>query len=207
MADQQELHPRRRIVYIPIIHALSDMGELGGSVQRQRIAQFGRQSVARSAAAVERAWDEVERAVRRLRVVPQGTRVYQDGLPVCEHEQEIVSSLAAAGSRNHKLLLELQDRGAILMGTESPDLLVEEYQVAMATFSQAKTPGTRDSQQQMKTTLLERRDRYIAGRIDQTLQQSQMGILFIGALHNTLKYLPPDIEIVHTARTDRREKR
>ena len=62
-------------------------------------------------------------------------RVYQDGLAVCGHEQKIVSELAGAGNRNHALLLKLQAQGATLMGTESPELLVEEYQLATVAFA------------------------------------------------------------------------
>jgi hypothetical protein len=106
------------------------MGTLGASVQRVKLKALGRRRLAHSAAAVEQMWGEIERTVRNLRVSPGSVRVYQDGLPVCGHEREIVSDLAEAGSRNHRLLLSLQARGAVLMGTESPELLVQEYQLA-----------------------------------------------------------------------------
>ena len=49
--------------------------------------------------------------------------------PFAGGKLEIVKELAKAGSRNHRLLLRLQERGAILMGTESADLLVREYKL------------------------------------------------------------------------------
>ena len=121
-------------------------------------------------------------------------RVYQDGLPVCGHEQEIVSELAGAGNRNHRLLLKLQARGATLMGTESPELLVEEYQLATAAFASGATVRTEVRQKQLRDTLLEKRDRYIADRINGTLGAGESGILFMGMLHEVAKYLDPDIE-------------
>jgi hypothetical protein len=56
--------------------------------------------------------------------------IHLEGLPVCGHESEIVADLARAGSRNHRLLLRLREFGAIIMGTESAELLVEEYQLS-----------------------------------------------------------------------------
>ncbi len=135
MSDTQTIGREKRLVYIPIIHTLADMGTLGVSIQRAKLSALGRQSVARNAAAVEKLWTEIERVAGNLPVSPGRVRVYQDGLPVCGREQEIVSELADAGNRNQKLLLSLQARGAILMGTESPELLVEEYQIASAALA------------------------------------------------------------------------
>jgi hypothetical protein len=133
--------------------------------------------------------------------MPPGiVRVYQDGLPVCGREREIASELAGAGSRNHKLLLTLQARGAILMGTESPELLIEEYQLATAAFASGASVRTEVRQKQLRGTLLEKRDRYIAERINGTLLAGETGILFMGMLHEVTRFLDPDILVVHPLR-------
>jgi hypothetical protein len=46
-----------------------------------------------------------------------------------------------------------------------------------------------------KKTLLRQRDEYIAQRIDQSLDESETGILFIGAYHHVKPRLPRDIYI------------
>jgi hypothetical protein len=127
-------------------------------------------------------------------------RVYQDGLPVCGHEREIVTELAAAGSRNHKLLLSLLARGAVLMGTESADLLVEEYQLASAALAAGRTPHAKARRDRLHDTLLERRDRYIADRINGTLGAGETGILFMGMLHEVTRSLDPNILVVYPHR-------
>lgn len=43
--------------------------------------------------------------------------------------------------------------------------------------------------------LLNRRDNFIAKRIEQTLKPDEKAILFIGAFHNIKKRLPKDIQI------------
>ena len=73
-----------------------------------KLSALGRQGLARNAAVVERMWEKIENVVANLPVSPGTVRVYQDGLPVCGHEQDIVSELARAGNRNHRLLVKLQ---------------------------------------------------------------------------------------------------
>jgi len=201
----------RKLLYIPIIHTQADMGELSPSLERIRVSKLGRHGATHHAGLVAKMWDEIERVVENLPVMAGQVQVYQDGLPVCGHEQQIVSQLAAAGNRNHRLLLRLQARGAVLMGTESPELLVEEYQL----LTSALTPGpAREAaraearRKPLRDALLERRDRYIAGRINTTLAAGETGILFLGMLHAVNRYLDPDIQVVYPVRSplDRRGK-
>jgi hypothetical protein len=187
----------RRLVYIPIIHTAADMGSLGASIRGRKLSTLGRQGLSQQASVVDKMWEKIESVAASLPLAQGTVRVYQDGLPVCGHEREIVSELAGAGSRNHRLLMDLEARGATLMGTESPDLLVEEYQLATAAFASgaARRPDMR--QQQMRDTLLEKRDHFVADRINRTLGAGECGILFMGMLHEAAKYLDSDIDVVY----------
>jgi hypothetical protein len=186
----------RKLVYIPIVHTLADMGTLGAAVRGKKLSALGRQGVSRHADVVDQMWARIESVVANLPVTPGDMRVYQDGLPVCPHELDIVSELASAGNRNHELLLKLQARGATLMGTESPELLVEEYQLAASAFAPGAAVRTRIRQNQLRDRLLEKRDRYIAARINGTLGAGETGILFMGMLHQVARYLEPDIDVI-----------
>jgi len=188
---------KRKLIYIPIIHTAADMGTLGASIRGKKLSTLGRQGLTRNAAMVEKMWEEIERVATRLPLTEGTVRLYQDGLPVCGHERAIVSELAGAGSRNHRLLLELETRGATLMGTESPELLVEEYQLATAAFASDAAVRTNIRQQALRDTLLEKRDRFVADRINQTLGAGESGILFLGMLHEAAKYLDSDIDVVY----------
>jgi hypothetical protein len=200
MSDRESRDRERKLVYLPIIHTVADMGALGASIQSVKLSAFGRQGLAHNAAVVEKMWEEIERAVGKLQVSPGSVRVYQDGLPVCGHEREIVSELAAAGSRNHRLLLSLQARGAVLMGTESADLLVEEYQLASAALAAGRASHAKTRRDRLRDTLLEKRDRYIADRINGTLGAGETGILFMGMLHEVTRFLDPNILVVYPHR-------
>ena len=188
---------KRKLVYIPIIHTAADMGTLAASIRGKKLSMVGRQGLARNVAAVEKMWDKIERVASRLPLTPGTVRVYQDGLPICQHEQEIVSELAESGSRNHRLLLQLQSRGARVMGTESPELLVEEYQLAKASLASGVTAEDDSRQRQLRDTVLEKRDRFIADRINVTLGDGETGILFIGMLHSLSRFLDSDIRVAY----------
>jgi hypothetical protein len=173
------------------------MGTLGASIRGRKLSSLGRQGLRHNAAVVEKLWEKIEGVTARLPLTGGIVRLYQDGLPVCGREREIVSELAGAGSRNHRLLLELEARGATLMGTESPELLVQEYQLATAMFASAAAVQPDVHQQRVRDTLLEKRDRFVANRINTTLGAGETGILFMGMLHAVAQYLDSDIRVVY----------
>jgi len=188
----------RTLIYIPVIHTQADMGGLADSVRRENVRRLGRRKWKHTVAEVGRFWDEVERAINGLELAPRGLRVYQDGLPVCGREEDIVRELAEAGSRNHQLLLELKERGATLMGTESPELLLEEYELVKQCFASGagEAPPALDRRQRaLSASLLCRRDQFIARRIGGTLRAGDTGILFLGLLHSVGSHLDPAIRV------------
>ncbi len=181
----------RSLVYFPIVHTQADLGGLGEPVRRLKVSRLGARGWERNVKQIDRLWTRIEEAIERLGLCYERVRVYQDGLPDCGREPEIVAELAGAGSRNHRLLLALQQKGAALMGTESPQLLLEEYQLAGAGI------GARRTRHAAGDSLLERRDRYIAGRISRTLLGGETGILFLGLLHAVGPLLDRDIRVVY----------
>ena len=102
---------------------------------------------------------------------------------MCGKEEQIVHELAGAGSLNHQLVLELMGKGAVLAGTEDPQLLIREYQLhrrRMETTGLADQPAGPPSE---AADLLAARDLFIAQRMAATLQESETGLLFLGAAH------------------------
>lgn len=185
------------LYYVPILHTNADMGDLGKSLAAAKVAKLGRQGLKRGVQSVDRAWDEIERAVRGLSLPPH-PRIYQDGLPVCGHESAIVADLAHSGSRNHRLLLWLQERGGELMGTESGELLIEEYELARTAL--ANGASRKAQHPNIAAELLERRDRFIAARVNETLHCGETGILFLGALHSPHAYFKKELRILYPVR-------
>ncbi len=95
----------------------------------------------------------------------------------------------------------MMQQGAALIGTESPELLMQEYHAIRRNLTQGypdpATASPNSSQPRRvkwmkhltKPTLMQQRDQFIANRIDETLGNDQLGLLFIGMLHRVEDYL------------------
>lgn len=188
----------RTLIYIPIIHTQADMGALAGAIQRLTVEKLGHQEWERNVEAISQLWISIRQTIEGLDLPYRQVRLYQDGLPRCDREAEIVTDLAAAGSPNHELLLYLMVKGAALMGTESPDLLLEEYQLILRVLD-ARDLGEAEQveirQETLSRALLAKRDQYIAQRINDTLREGETGVLFLGLLHSVEGQLAGDIQI------------
>jgi hypothetical protein len=178
-----------RLIYVPVIHSIAEMGSAAAAYQAAFAARYGERKLAERSIEFDAIWLGIGASIRALRLDLKHVNLYQDSLPVCGHERKLVRDLAAQGSRNHQLLEALAKSGAALIGTESPALLLDEYKLIQ---SPERTEG-------QAAALLEARDRFIAGQIDATLAVDKDGILFIGALHHVAKFLPPRIKVEYLA--------
>ncbi len=190
----------RTLAYVPIVHTQADMGLLGKSIRRAHLYRMGETLLKRKVAAIDQIWADIETAINRLDLVYAKVRLYQDSLPVCGREREIVQELATSGSRNHQLLLRLIEKGAALMGTESAELLVREYELSkciLDTGNASRTAKMKTHQKTLAESLLKARDRYIAQRINHSLCAGETGVLFLGMLHSPEPFLNGDIHLAH----------
>jgi hypothetical protein len=188
----------RTLIYIPIIHTQADMGALAGAIRRLSIEKLGHREWERSVKAIDQLWIGIHETIEKLDLPYSQVRLYQDGLPNCGREVQIVTDLANAGSPNHQLLLYLMEKGATLMGTESPDFLLEEYQLVQQVLSAqglGEAERVQARQESLSHSLLERRDRYISERINETLREGETGILFLGMLHSLEEKIAKDIQV------------
>ena len=188
----------RTLIYIPIIHTQADMGALAGAMRRLAIEKLGRREWEQSVKAVDQLWAVIRETIEKLDLPYPRVRLFQDGLPHCGREVQIVTDLANAGSPNHQVLLFLMGKGATLMGTESADLLLEEYQLAQQVLNAqglGEAERVQARQKSLSQSLLGKRDRYIAERINETLGEGETGILFVGMLHSLEEHLARDIQV------------
>ena len=182
----------RKVIYVPIIHSEADMGRSAPALRRAYAARFGAGRWRKHQQLIATFWKETERALRNLRTDFSHVKLYQDGLPVCGREREIVEALADRGSPNHRLLLKLMAKGAQLVGTEDPALLLTEYEQIRTELS---TGHSTAEAKRASQSLLDRRDRFVGSRIDATLAAGEVGIVFMGALHRVFEMLPPDVKL------------
>ena len=187
----------RRLIYIPIIHGEIDMGSLADRLKEEYIAKFGEDKWREYLNVADELWNEIRMRLERLNLDYKKVKLFQDGLPKSGKEMDIVRELGEKGSANYKLLLNLIEKGAQLIGTEDPQLLIREYNHVKDIV---KETGVADGSERLEkyreigALLLSERDGYIAGRINESLEQGETGILFIGIAHKVDKRLPEDIK-------------
>jgi pheromone shutdown protein TraB len=187
----------RTLVYVPVIHSSADLGSIAKEVAKRGVADLGQDLWEKHRRTVEGFWNVVSDYFDSMDV--NGVKIYQDGM-VAEDEvgKKIAEDTAKAGSKNYELILRLLQRGAILMKTEDFKLVKKEYDKLLA-ITQAKSITKKIiafiKYKLVKVILLNRRDNFIANRIEQTLKADEKAILFIGAFHNIKKRLPKDIRI------------
>jgi hypothetical protein len=174
-----------RLIYVPVMHSPAEMGSAAPAYKAAFVARYGEDKWAERTAEYDAIWEGIAAAIRRLNLDFARVKLFQDSLPVCGHERELVHDLALQGSHNHQLLEALMRAGASLVGTESPALLLEEYRLLQAP----------DRTKAKAQALLEARDRFIAGRIEAELGEEGEGILFIGAMHNVARFLPDRVKV------------
>lgn len=185
----------RTLIVIPIIHSEQDMGSLLEQIKQEYVTRYGREKWTEHLKSIDEVWTGIRQVITALVLPYASVRLYQDGLPLCGKEADIVKDVAAQGSKNHQLLVELMAQGARLTGTEDPRLLLQEYQ-----FHQGAgdgSPGHENQRAQQSRRLLSARDRFIAQRIDSTLAAGEIGLLFLGLAHSVETFLPTDILVRH----------
>jgi len=167
------------------------MGSVASWLEEEYILKFGKEKWKEHLKLIKEIWQWIKVKIKGLKLTYEKVRIYQDGLPLCGKELDIVQKLAEKGSTNYKIILELINKGAKLEGTESKELLLEEYNY----IKNITTTSVKKEYKEGSKQLLIRRDRYIANRINKTLKEDETGILLIGSKHRVYKYLPKDIKI------------
>ena len=178
-----------RLIYVPVMHSSAEMGSAASAYQAAFVARFGEQKWQERCDEFDAIWAAIAAAIDDLALDPATLKLYQDSLPVCGKEVALTRDLAALGSHNHRLLASLVDKGATLVGTESPALLLEEYRLLQ---SAERAP-------EAAAALLRKRDQFIAERIEADLGEGETGLLFMGALHQVARLLPLRIQVEYLA--------
>jgi hypothetical protein len=160
---------------------------------------FGQDATKAANNAVQEFWEGLRAGIEQWGLEWKRVCLYQDALPTTGDperriEHRIVEDLANKGSMNHQILQWMIRQGGTLIGTESTELILKEYELVRKSLAEGRTwgdaQGDRTTEQE---SLLARRDQFIADRIAETLHADGLGILFIGMLHRVQDYLSADI--------------
>jgi len=187
----------RKLLYVPVIHMESDLGSEAAIIAEKSASWIGKEKWGKHKETIARFWESI--ADYFASVDCSNLKIYQDGLPADGTlGRRIVEEAARRGSRNHQIVLRLMSRGAEIRKTEDPSLLKEEYEYITALTrptSPVKKAMIQAKYKLRKSHLTAERDKFVAKRIADTLNEGETGVLFIGSYHNILPYIPKDIMV------------
>jgi len=187
----------RKLYLIPIIHMSADMGSMASTLDDTANARLTPELWQRHKEIVSVFWDSIGRFLDSLNV--NGFKVYQDGLIADGAEgRRIVRESISQGSKNYEIVGRLLERGAALVKAEALSMIKQEYSY-ITKMTRSRSLKEREvaalRYKLARGRLLKQRDEFMAGRINETLAAGETGILFIGAYHNVINRLDPDIKV------------
>ena len=188
----------RELYLVPILHMSADMGSLASALDETAKAEFGQEVWQKHKGAVSSFWDSIGQFFDAMNV--KGFKIYQDGMVANGADGlRIIREGISQGSKNYEIIGKLLQRGAVLVKTEDPVLVKQEY-AYIAKIAHSKSLKEKEvwalRYKLAQGRLLRQRDDFIAKRIEVTLGEGDTGILFIGAYHDILSRLPEDIQVV-----------
>lgn len=189
------------LIYVPILHTRRETAGIAHSLGNSGAPGLtAAQAPDDDNRAVQEMWAGIAAKLDDAHLPYAQVCIFQEAMPVCGMEKEIAESLAAQGSRNHRLVLELIGRGARLEGTEDPELLVQEYEYLTAFIvSGAERPARAvfEDYQAKSAALMKKRDAFIAARIRNSVREGELPLVFMGIRHQLDKQLDGDFMITY----------
>ena len=129
------------------------MGSMSKPLRDKYIQRYGKDKWLDHVNKIDSMWNIIEKELDVLNLCYRNVKIYQDGLPNCGNdlsacedaqlEKNIVNDIAKKGSKNYQLIVRLLDKGANLIGTEDPKLLIEEYKTIRETIQPVGPPAVR----------------------------------------------------------------
>jgi hypothetical protein len=194
-----------KLYLVPIVHTSADMGSLASALDEAAKAKLGQEVWQKHKEAVSGFWDSTGQFFDGMDV--KDFKIYQDGMVADEADGlRIIKEGISQGSKNFEIIGKLLERGAVLVKTEDPLLVKQEY-AYIAKIAHSKSPKEKEvwtlRYKVAQGRLLRQRDDYIARRIKETLHEGETGVLFIGAYHDIPSRLPEDIQVVQVRDIDK----
>lgn len=208
----------RKLILVPVIHSSLEMGRLRKEIEAKAISVYGEKMRKYFKKIVVSYWKLIDGFFKRISV----DRVYQDALIASgELGMKIIEDNAAKGIMNYQIVLKLIKKGAELMKTENKELVLKEYRYwqlyaellelqkkfgkdfKLAPKHEEIKKKIQEFKRFNKDNLIKNRDEYIASRINETLKDGEVGVLFIGVEHNVIPKLASNIKVIQLKDRDK----
>jgi hypothetical protein len=189
-----------QLVYVPILHAEDDSEHTAALLPTNKRAGRRTAGLDTDSSAIDEMWEGIAAKMEGLDLPWSRARIYQDGVPVCGNELELVTRLAESGCRSSSFVLELIRKGAAIEGCEDLDLLLKEYDLLSKLLMKrrgADQDAANAQYQAASRALLESRDRFIFDRIAGTLQAGELPVVIMGVMHRLDKLLEAEYQVCY----------
>ena len=145
---------------------------------------------------LNRYWEQVEKQISELELkLGKVNRIYHELIPAGgEGGSKAIKEL---NDKSHKIIQTCLEKGAQLEAVEEGDLLTEfmDWSRCLIVGLQNQKVFTRVYESYSEAG--KKRNEYIAGKIDETLQADEIGILLMRENHQI--QFPPDIQVFYVA--------
>jgi hypothetical protein len=181
-----------QLIYVPILHAQDDSEHTAALLPKNKRIGSKTATLDKDPSAIDEMWEGIAAKIEGLDLAWSRARIYQDGVPVCGNELELVTRLAESGCRSSSFVLSLVQKGAAIEGAEDLDLLLKEYDLLSKLLMKRRASGQKAANaeyQAASRALLESRDRFIFDRIAGTLQAGELPVVIMGVMHRLDKLL------------------
>jgi len=188
------------LLYVPVLHTHRESEDIVFSLKANGGDTHADTPGDEYDKSVKDMWEGIYSKLQEIGINFSSMRIYQDSLPVCGMEKEVVSKLAEKGSRNHQLILDLLNNGARIEGTEDQQLLIKEYDCLtrfIASASASDHTAALERYRAESAGLMKQRDEFIAGRIKSTLKDGEVPLVFMGVRHGLGELLKDDFIIAY----------
>ncbi len=172
----------RKIIHIPIAHSYEEMCAFANIAGKKPERYEKRED------AINKYLESIEAELKGMRI----DRIYADTIyqDTEKGRKGFVEHYSKIGSKAHKIIVDLIQKGATLERTEDNILILEEH----SWLHQYKKGNISfDLLAEFENENMKDRDEFIGKRIDETLKDGECGALFIGGNHNVI--LQEDIEV------------
>lgn len=187
----------RTLYYVPMIHSPDELGSLRESVLQTHAKIYGNDRLEKLLEKIAEFWDEIGKrmiAAELYSPVASSLHVFVDGLPNVDENivRKVVEDLIESRTIPlYQIIAKLQKNGARVHGTEDTELLLKEFEYYKG-LSEGKNPNPVESQERLKA-----RDTAITLRIQEIMtQDDDIGILFVGMLHDVISKLPDEFNVI-----------
>jgi len=190
----------RTLIYVPIVPSIAEVGSLEKELKGKNINSVGENYWQMHTNTVNGYWNAIESYFENINCYIPGIKIYLDAMFFAGTTSfKFLDEAIKSGSKKSEIVSKLIDQGAILVKTEEFKMPQDQdfgFQNSDTSNSIFQKLIIRLRNKFSKRNYLKKRDLFIAKTIDETLNQKDTGILFIGVYNKVMNRLAKDITII-----------